>query len=85
MKSKRIYGEANLVDTNVLIKFSDRLKEKISEYEERNIFNCDETGLMYKQTNKRTYTFTKDENTSGKFSKERITILFCVSKNGERL
>ncbi|KAG0422018.1 Tigger transposable element-derived protein 4 [Dictyocoela muelleri] len=40
---------------------------------------------MYKQANKRTYIFKKDDIANGKFSKERVSILFAVSKAGEKL
>ncbi|KAG0440204.1 Tigger transposable element-derived protein 6 [Dictyocoela muelleri] len=55
LKSKKIYREASLVNENLLEGFRDTLKSKISEYEEKNIFNCNETGLFYKQSSRRTY------------------------------
>jgi len=85
IKSKRINGEAGLVDFTILHDFSDVLKQKLSEYEDRDVYNCDETGLMFKQSSKRTYTLSDADKANGMFSKERITVLFAVSKTGEKL
>ncbi|KAG0436269.1 Tigger transposable element-derived protein 6 [Dictyocoela muelleri] len=49
LKSKKIYGEVSLVNDNLLEGLIDTLKIKISEYEEKNIFNCDKTGLFTKK------------------------------------
>jgi len=55
------------------------------EYDPRNVFNCDETGLFYKCTPNRSLTIKNTDRTSGKFFKERITLLFCVNMIGEKL
>lgn len=72
-------------DSTTLNRFKDILKAKLSEYTSENILNCDETGLMYKLSAKKTYTFSKCDRANGKFSKERITILFAVNRAGELL
>ncbi|KAF9756145.1 Tigger transposable element-derived protein 4 [Nosema granulosis] len=40
---------------------------------------------MYKQSSRRTYTFSDKDKANGKFSKERITVLFAVGKSGKKL
>lgn len=47
--------------------------------------NCDETGFFFKCTPSKTLCHKDEKQISGKFGKERITILFCVSQTGEKL
>ncbi|KAG0430822.1 Tigger transposable element-derived protein 4 [Dictyocoela muelleri] len=77
-------GKQVLLKKNCHHYFNTVLKSKLEEYEDSNVFNCDETGLMYKQANKRTYISKKDDIANGKFSKERVTTLFAVSKACEK-
>ncbi|KAG0441672.1 Tigger transposable element-derived protein 6 [Dictyocoela muelleri] len=65
--------------------FSEGYQSKLLEYDQNDIFNCDETGIFYKQSHTRTYTMTESDKANGKFSKERINILFSVSRSGEKL
>ena len=46
----------------------------MKEYEENDIFNCDETGLFYKQTSLKTCICSDENEANGKFSKERNII-----------
>ncbi|KAG0421444.1 Tigger transposable element-derived protein 4, partial [Dictyocoela muelleri] len=85
ISSRFIKGEAGLVNDEVINSFKDFYKEKIKCYAPSDIFNCDETGLFYKCTPIKTLCFKNENQISGKFSKDRITILFCVSMSGEKL
>ena len=85
ISSKAISGEEGLVDQAFVENFKDLFERKIAEYEPKNIFNCDETGLFFKCGNPRTYVVKEQEKASGKFSKERITVLLCASSRGEKL
>jgi len=77
--SKRIIGESKIVDDRLFINFKESYKSNLNEYESRNVYNCDETGLFWKCSSNRTYTISKEDKASGKFSKDRITILFGVN------
>lgn len=83
--SKVILGEEGLVDERKVEDFKDIISNKLLEYEPRNIYNCDETGLFFKCTPNRTLAIRNDDRTCGRFSKERVTILFCVNMIGEKL
>ncbi|KAF9761949.1 Tigger transposable element-derived protein 4 [Nosema granulosis] len=85
LASKRINGKAGLANPSILEDFKASLDSKLAEYDDQNIYNCNETGYMYKQSSRRTYTFSDEDNANGKFSKERITVLFAVSRTGEWL
>ena len=84
IKSRKIVGESGLVDISKITDFKYVFKQKISEYEDKNIFNCDESGLFFRCSNPRTLAFTHEDIISGKFSKERETIHFCCSLVGEK-
>lgn len=85
MSSKTIIGEEGLVDQKKIDDFKDIISKKMIEYAPRDIYNCDETGLFYKCTPNRTLTIKNTDRASGRFSKERVTLLFCVNILGEKL
>jgi len=51
-------------------------------YAPRDIFNADESGLLYKCLPDRTLTFKGEKCHGGKHSKERVTILFTANMDG---
>ncbi|GBM88364.1 hypothetical protein AVEN_265897-1 [Araneus ventricosus] len=54
----------------------------IRNYDEKDIFNADETGLFYKLTPNQTLKLKREKCVGGKLSKVRITILVCANMNG---
>ncbi|KAG0428943.1 Tigger transposable element-derived protein 6, partial [Dictyocoela muelleri] len=82
---KLIKGESGLVDGNLIESFKEIYENKMKMYNKNNIFNCDETGFFFKCTPNRTLCLKSETQISGKFSKERVTILFCVSLTGEKI
>ena len=79
------HGESGSVDMRIVDRWKSEHQEYIESYEIQNIFNVDETGLFWKCTPRRSLIL-KDEPVKGaKFSKERITIMFCCSAVGEKL
>ncbi|GFV57194.1 tigger transposable element-derived protein 4 [Trichonephila clavipes] len=79
---KKMCGESSSVDINVCSKWQNSLLYLIKEYEPRNIFNTDETGLFFKCLPEKTFTFKKEKCHGGKHSKERLTILLAVNMDG---
>ncbi|KAI6661427.1 Tigger transposable element-derived protein 6-like [Oopsacas minuta] len=63
---------------------STQLKLIREEFEDKDIFNADETGLFWKMTPDRTLSFRGDLCKGGKRSKERLTVLAAASVLGER-
>ncbi|GBN71081.1 Tigger transposable element-derived protein 4 [Araneus ventricosus] len=53
----------------------------IRNYDEKDIFNADETGLFYKLTPNQTLKFKGEKCVGGKLSKVGITILVCTNVN----
>ncbi len=66
-----VSGEANSVPKNIVDDFlHNKLPKLLEEYEPKDIFNADETGLFFKLLPDRTYTFKGDTCHGGKKSKE---------------
>lgn len=85
IKSRSVVGEAGIVKTDAIEEFKVFYNLKLLEYEPKNIFNADETGLFWRHNANRTLVVNEHDKASGKFSKERVTILFCVSLEGEKM
>jgi hypothetical protein len=78
-------GESADVDKEVVNDWKARIVELCEGYEDKNIFNCDETGLYFKGLPNKSLVNPNEDRKGGKRSKERITILLCCSANGEKL
>ena len=85
ISDRKICGEEGLIDLNSIENTLRLLNEKISEYSQRDVFNCDETALFFKCPPNHSLKLNSEERASGKFSKERVTIIFCVSMEGEKI
>lgn len=85
IKSKIVSGESGLVNQDIIENFKVVFKAKLEQFADEDIYNADETGLFWRQSINRTLTVNEDDKASGKYSKERLTVLFCVSKAGEKL
>ncbi|GFY13006.1 tigger transposable element-derived protein 6 [Trichonephila clavipes] len=79
---KKMCGKSSCVDINVCSMWQNSLSDLIKEYEPRNIFNTDETGLFFKCLPEKTFTIKKEKCHGGKHSKERLTILLTVNMDG---
>ncbi|GFY36906.1 tigger transposable element-derived protein 6 [Trichonephila clavipes] len=74
---KKMCGESLSVGINVCSKWQNSLSDLIKEYEPRNIFNTDETGLFFKCLPEKTFTFKKEKCHGGKHSKESNYFTGC--------
>ncbi|GFT74987.1 tigger transposable element-derived protein 6 [Trichonephila clavipes] len=79
---KKMCVESSSVDINVCSKRQNSLSDLIKEYEPRNIFNTDEIGLFFKCLPEKTFIFKKEKCHGGKHSKERLTVLLAVNRDG---
>ena len=82
---RHLCGESAEVDSEFVINFKQKLPKLCEGYSSNDIFNCDETGLYYKQLPRGTLSEKGDSLKGGKLQKERLSILFCVSATGEKL
>lgn len=80
---KEAQGEAGEINLESVKQWRESvLKNLLSGYAEQDIFNVDETGLFWKLLPSKTLTFKGDRCTSGKKSKERITVLVGSNMDG---
>ena len=80
-----MHGEKADVDVDKVEEWKSRLMSLCEGYDEKDIFNMDETGLFYRDTMKKTYHVKGEDCSGGKRSKERITLALCASITGEKL
>lgn len=90
MKRKILHGEANSVDEVASKKWEIKSLDIVSEYEPKDIFNCDEAGIVYKFVKQSTYLIEDKENCGQrtkrgtKRDKSRITVMCNCSSLGEK-
>jgi hypothetical protein len=78
-----VVGESAGVDRNVVSDWlTNRLPEILKDYEPKNIWNADETGLFWRLQPKKTMRIKGETCNTGKLSKERITVLLCTNADG---
>lgn len=65
--------------------WKSKLSTLCEGYAPENIFNMDETGLFFRDTNKKSYHLKDVGLAGGERSKERLTVSLCASMTGEKL
>lgn len=81
---KKVCGESGSVNDAVCLDWYSKLKTLIANYDPRDIFNTDETGLFFKCLPDKTLTFKDEKCHGGKHSKERLTVLLAVNMDGSK-
>lgn len=80
---KTICGEAAAVDSVSVENWkNDVLMSILSRYDSSDVFNLDETGLFYRLLPDKTLSFKGEKCTSGKGSKQRLTLLLGANMSG---
>ena len=80
---RAIRGESASVDRQSVNNWRQNvLLEVLTEFDPKDVFNIDETGLFWRALPDKTITFRGDSCKGGKKSKERITILLGGNMNG---
>lgn len=79
----QICGERNSVSVDAVAEWKENeLPTFLARYDDKDIFNADESGLFYKAKPTKTYTVSGSRCHGGKRSKERLTVLFCCNMSG---
>ncbi|XP_030749426.1 tigger transposable element-derived protein 6-like [Sitophilus oryzae] len=81
---KTICGESADVDEVTVEDWKTKLTAIIKEYDTKDIFNADETGLYYMAMPNKTFALKNDKCAGKKSAKQRVTLLFCCSMHGEK-
>ena len=83
--SREIFGEQGEAYYNATREFVTQFKNIKRQYESKNIFNCDKNGLFWRVLPNNTFIQNVDSPRGKKTSKERLTILFIVCMEDEKL
>jgi hypothetical protein len=78
-------GERGDVNVESVEDWKKKLPNLCEGYDQKDIFNMDETDLFFKDTSRKTFHFKGDDCAGGKRSNERITVALCSSFSGEKL
>lgn len=80
---KSIQGEAGAVKLDELNMWQQQeLQDAIEKYDANDVFNIDECGLFWRLLPNKTLAFINERCTTGKKSKERITVLVGANMTG---
>lgn len=79
---KTVNGEGNAAPMEDVNTWKEGLPALLSEYEEKDVFNLDETALFFKMMPNKTLAVKTDSCFGGKASKERLTILLGANMDG---
>ncbi|XP_046401531.1 tigger transposable element-derived protein 6-like [Ischnura elegans] len=83
---KGISGEEMSAPADAIAQWqSGKLKEIMASFPPKNIFNADETALMYRLLPERTMAVKTDKCKGGKKAKDRITVLLCCHADGTEM
>ncbi|XP_041377364.1 tigger transposable element-derived protein 6-like [Gigantopelta aegis] len=85
IKQFKVSGESAGVNHDVVDDYKERLLTIIGDFDSKDIFNCDETGLFFRALPDKTLSYKSQAAKGGKISKERLTVLLCCSSMGEKL
>lgn len=88
LKNIKMTGESASADHTTAASFPEKFKQIIAEkdYHHKQVFNCDETGLMWKKMPQRTYIHKTAKRAPGfKAIKDRLTLIFCANAAGHMI
>lgn len=81
----KFVGEASSADQEAATAYHPIIEKIIKDgkYSLDQVFNADETGLLWRKSPSRTFMTEQQRNSSGiKISKDRISLLFCSNASG---
>ena len=84
MHSLNTQGESLSADSSSVEPFRERFLKIVADdgLTRDQVFNCDETGLNWRQIPKRTLVSGREEAKGFKKSKDRVTLMACVNASG---
>ncbi|KAG0436718.1 Tigger transposable element-derived protein 6 [Dictyocoela muelleri] len=82
---KNLHGEIKSADSKNIEMFFKEFLDLKKIYNDKDIFNLDETSLYIRGINNKSYVIGKNDTGSVKQDKTRFTVLLCVNLNGEKM
>lgn len=80
---RKVTGEAADCPKEEIDSWVETLSSKITDYDAKDVYNCDETGLFFRAIPDKTLCLKSDACKGGKHSKERLTVLLCCNMEGD--
>jgi hypothetical protein len=78
-----VSGEASSVNSDTTTEWLTAVWPNVRKgFAANDIFNADETGILFRLTPDRTPKFKGEKCVGGKLSKDRITVLVCANSDG---
>ena len=77
IRFRQISGESVSVITTITDEWKHCLPTIVNEYNDDDVYNADETALLFKPMSDRSLVFSKGDCKEGRRSKERYAILLC--------
>jgi len=81
---RKLHGESASANTLTSSEYVSKIDSLIGDYLPENIYNTDETGLLWRTLPNKSIVKKNSKLKGSKRSKERLTILFFVSLTGEK-
>ena len=85
ISARAVSGEAKSFNILTVENWKEELKVIIKDYKEEDIYNIDETGLLFKTCSKKSLMFQSDTAYGSKKFKDRDTLLLTCSWSGEKM
>lgn len=80
IKLRTYHGEAGSLDQTLLPEQREEMRRLVEEYDPADVYNCDETGLFWRQLSNK--ALSSKTYKGRKSSKSRITAHFCCNADG---
>ena len=80
---RKLNGEASDAPMKEITSWMETLHELTADYDSKDVYNCDETGLFFRAIPDKTLCLKADACRGGKIAKERLTVLLCCNAVGE--
>lgn len=84
LKTIVLHGEKSSADTTSAELFKETFQDLLQTYDEDDIYNADESGLLWRSLPNRTIITKEEQVVRGfKGNKERITVMCCANASGK--
>ncbi|KAH9129406.1 hypothetical protein LEN26_008995, partial [Aphanomyces euteiches] len=82
---RTLSGEAAVVNMDTVCDWTQSIASVINDYSPNGIFNCDETGLFWRDLPSKSLVMRGENCKGGKKVKDRVTVLLTASSSGEKM
>ncbi|KAH9124184.1 hypothetical protein LEN26_009763 [Aphanomyces euteiches] len=82
---RTLSGESAVVNMETVNDWMQSIATLVQDYHPDDIFNCDETGLFWRDLPTKSLIMSGESCKGGKKSKDRVTVLLTASATGEKI